>query len=176
MCKRKIFAHAKSIYEIDPKFFISNNVKTLLVDLDNTLDSYKLFHPTEKVYKLIELLHSNNIRVVIVSNNRGKRVKTYANDLKLEYIANTQKPFAKKINKFVLENNLNKDEMMHVGDQMMTDVGAANRANIRVVLTDKIVKEDQLTTHFNRIIGRILRKRLTKKGLMIDWRDCYGKY
>ena len=41
------FAHANSIYEINPEFFVKHGVKVLFIDLDNTLDSYKAFTPKE---------------------------------------------------------------------------------------------------------------------------------
>ena len=169
------FAHAKSIFEIDIDFFKKMGVETLFIDLDNTLDSYKLFHPTEKAKKLIPDLIKNGIHPVIVSNNRGKRVRTYADDLGVEYIANCAKPFPCKIKKYLKEHKLEKSQVMLVGDQMMTDVAASNGAGIRVVLTDKIVKEDQWTTHINRLFGTPIRKHQTKKGRMPDWRTLYGK-
>ena len=169
------FAHAKSIYEIDISFFKAMGVEVLLIDLDNTLDSYKLFHPTDKAKDLIKRLIDNDIKPVIVSNNRGKRVSTYAGDLQIDYINSCRKQFAKKINAYIKERNWDKNKMMLVGDQMMTDVVAANRAGLRVVLTDKLVKEDQWTTHINRIFGRPIRKKKKKKGRMPDWRTMYGK-
>ena len=74
---------------------------------------------------------------------------------------------SEKINK----RGLKKEEVMLVGDQMMTDVIAARGAKIRVVLTEKVVKEDQWTTHFNRLFDRPMRKHLAKKGELIDWRE-----
>ncbi len=171
MCSRKVYAVAKSIYDIDIKFFKERNTKVLLIDLDNTLDSYKLYHPTQKAIDLIDKLRKADIYPVIVSNNRGKRVSSYANDLNVEFINSAMKPFAHKINKFVESHGFNKDEMFLVGDQMITDVGAGNRAHIRVILTDKIVKEDQWTTRFNRIFGRLIRKHQAKKGKLVDWRN-----
>ena len=54
MFKRFIpFAHATSIYEIDPMFFKKQNVKTLFVDLDNTLDSYKAREPKQETIDYI---------------------------------------------------------------------------------------------------------------------------
>ena len=72
------FAVAESIYEIDIDFFKQQNVKVLLMDLDNTLDSYKLYHPTERAVELVKKIQDAGILPVIVSNNRGKRVRTYA--------------------------------------------------------------------------------------------------
>ena len=63
------------------------------------------------------------------------------------------------------------DDVMLVGDQMMTDVLAARGAKIRVVLTEKIVKEDQWTTHINRIFDRPIRKYHRKRDNLIDWRN-----
>ena len=172
---RKVFAHAKSIYEIDVDFFVKANVKVLIADLDNTLDSYRLFHPKPRAFDLKKRLEDAGIKLVIISNNKGRRVGSYAKDLDVPYVWSARKPFAGKINRFIKDNNLNKDEVMLVGDQLITDVGAANRAKIKVVLTEKLVKEDQWTTHINRIFDRPLRKRMRKKGLLPDWREVYGK-
>lgn len=168
------FAHAKSLYEIEPEFFKSNGVTTLLVDLDNTLDSYKLHKPSDKAKELVKKLQDSGFNVVIISNNKHDRVKEYADEIGVDFTWMTGKPFPRKINKYVKEHNLNKENVMVVGDQLMTDTLAGNRAKIRVVLTEKIVKEDQPTTRFNRIFDRPIRKRLAKKGLLVDWREKYG--
>lgn len=170
MCRRKVYAAAKSVYEITTDFYIKSGVKVLLIDLDNTLDSYKLYHPTEKAYELIKKIRDAGITPIIVSNNKGKRVSSYANDLGVKYINSAMKPFASRINKFVKAHGYNKDEMMLIGDQMVTDVGAGNHAHIRVVLTEKLVPEDQWTTRINRILGNRIRKHQAKKGKLIDWR------
>ena len=167
---RTIYAHAKSIFEIDVEWFKKHNVKTLLVDLDNTLDSFKLYTPTEKAIQFKEVLSAAGINLFIISNNRGKRVSSYAKALGVDYICCAGKPFAGKLKRLIRDKNWNVDELMMAGDQTLTDAGAANKANIRFILTDKIVEEDQWTTHFNRLIDRPIRRHLTKKGKMIDWR------
>lgn len=169
------FAVAKSIYEIDIDFFKQQGVKYLLVDLDNTMDSYRLYHPTDRAKEFVKRVQEAGITLVIVSNNRGKRVSTYANDLKLPYINSAAKPFGFRIKKYIKEKGWDVKDIMFVGDQMITDVAAAKRVGIRVILTEKIVKEDQWTTHFNRIFGRMIRKYHKKKGNLIDWRVIYGK-
>ena len=165
------FAHANTIYEINPEFFLKNGVKTLFIDLDNTLDSYKAMHPKEHSVAYINRLKEAGINPVVISNNRGKRVSSYAAGLDVEFINSARKPFAFKIKKEIAKRNLTNDDVMLVGDQMMTDVLAAHNAKIRVVLTEKIVKEDQWTTHINRIFGRIIRKYHRKKGNLVDWRE-----
>ena len=176
MClSRKVFAHAKSVFEIDIDFFKKNNVKVLMMDLDNTLDSYRLYEPPERSREFINKLIETDITPYIISNNKGKRVSSYANSLGIGYLSSSCKPFAFKIKRLIKEKGWNEDELMMVGDQMLTDIGMANKANIRAILTDKIVKEDQWTTHFNRLFDRPMRKHYAKKGKLIDWRTLYGK-
>ena len=169
------FAHAQSIYEIPVDFYLKNNVKVLLIDLDNTLDSYRLYEPTERAIKLINDIKESGIVPIVVSNNTGKRVSSYANALSVEYINSARKPFSGRIKKFLKEKNILPEDSMLVGDQMMTDVLAARGAHLRMVLTEKIVKEDQFTTHFNRLLDRPIRKHLRKKGKLPDWRTKYGQ-
>ena len=175
MFKRFIpFAVAKNIYEIPVEFYKKLGIDTLMMDLDNTLDSYKLFKPTEKAIKLIADLKSNGITPIVVSNNRGKRVSSYANALNVKYVNSARKPFSFKLNKVIKISNLNREKLLFVGDQMMTDVLACRGAHVRMILTEKLVKEDQWTTHINRIFGNRIRHYLKKRNKLRDWREVYG--
>lgn len=172
MFKRFIpYAHAKSIYDVDPSFFKKLGIETLFIDLDNTLDSYKAYHPKEKTFRFIQSLSDLGINPVVISNNKGKRVSSYANDLKIQYVANARKPFSKKIKSEISKRKSNPNNVMLVGDQIMTDVLAGKGAGIRVLLTEKLVKEDQWTTHINRLMDRPIRKHLRKKGKLVEWRE-----
>ena len=176
MCKRFIpFAHAQSIYEVPSDFFVKNGVSLLLIDLDNTLDSYRLRKPTERAINVIKAIKTTGVTPVIVSNNREKRVKGYADEAGVECIFSAHKPFSGRIRNFLKEKGVSSDEVMLVGDQLMTDVLAAKGAHIRVLLTEKVVKEDQWTTHINRLLDRPIRKHLKKKGKLPDWRTKYGQ-
>ena len=165
------FAHATSIYEIDPEFFKKNGVKTLFIDLDNTLDSYKAKIPQERSINYVNRIKKLGITPVIISNNRYERVSGYAQALGIECLASARKPFSKRIKAELKRRNLQPEDVMLVGDQMMTDVQAARGAKIRVVLTEKVVKEDQWTTHINRIFDRPIRRYHRKRGNLKDWRE-----
>ena len=171
MFKRFIpFAHAQSIYEIEYDFFKRNGVKTLFIDLDNTLDSYKAKEPKERTVNLVKGLKKIGITPVIISNNKAHRVCGYADKLGIDYLPSARKPFSRKIKEELARRVLKPDEVMLVGDQMMTDVLAAKGAGIRVVLTEKVVKEDQWTTHINRIFDRPIRRYHRKRNNLVDWR------
>ena len=176
MCKKFIpFAHAQSIYEVPVDFYLNNGVSLLLIDLDNTLDSYKRLEPTDRAKNIIAEIKKTGVEPVIVSNNREERVKHYADLAGVGCIFSAHKPFSKRIRRFIQEKGVSVDNVMLVGDQLMTDVLAARGAHIRVLLTEKVVKEDQFTTHFNRLLDKPIRKHLKKKGKLPDWRTKYGQ-
>lgn len=165
------FCHADSIYKVDPDFFKKQGVKTLFIDLDNTLDSYKAVHAKEETIAYIKSLADLGIEPVIISNNRAKRVDSFAKDCGITYIASARKPFARKLLREISKRNLSCSDVMLVGDQMMTDVLAASGAHIRVMLTEKLVKEDQWTTRINRLVDRPIRKYHKKHKNLKDWRE-----
>ena len=165
------FAHSKSIYDIDICFYKSFNIKYLFLDLDNTLDSYKTLYPSERALKLISDLKENGITPIIISNNHSKRVINYSKVLGIECVCNSMKPFSFKIIKILKTRNINYEAVMMVGDQLMTDIKAGNKAKIKTIYTEKIVKEDQLTTRFNRIFEKNIKKQCIKENLFIEWSD-----
>ena len=172
MLKRFIpFAHAESIYEIDLSFYEKLGIKYVFADLDNTLDSYKQATPTEKAIKLKNDLAKLGIELIIVSNNTGARVQKYSNELGVRHFSSLAKPFSFKIKKIMKRANIKPSDVVMIGDQTVTDISCANGAKIKSILTDKLVEEDQPTTRFNRLFDRPLRKRLSKKNLLRDWRE-----
>lgn len=165
------YAHSQSIYEIEMDFYKRNGIKTLFMDLDNTLDSYRAREPKPQTIEYVSKLKKNDITPIIISNNKAKRVSGYANLLGVEFLSSARKPFSRRIKAEIARRNLKKDEVMLVGDQLMTDVLAAKGAGIKVVLTEKLVKEDQWTTHINRLIDRPIRKYHKKRNNLINWRE-----
>ncbi len=163
--------YAKNIYDVDPSFFVAQNVKTLILDLDNTLASYRALLPSEATLKYITALKDLGITAFLISNNKDKRVKDFAAALNVQYLASARKPFTKKISSFIKQHGIDKSTLMLVGDQVLTDVQVANKLNVRVLLCDKLVKEDQWTTKFNRLFDRPLRRSLRRKNLLKEWND-----
>ena len=172
MLKRFIpFAHAESIYKIDLSFYKKIGIKYVFADLDNTLDSYKQATPLEKAKELKSKLEKEGIELIIVSNNTGARVQKYSKELSVRHFSSLAKPFSSKLKKIMKRSNIKPDEVVMIGDQIVTDISCANGAKVKSVLTEKLVKEDQPTTRFNRLFDNPLRKKLKRKNLLKDWRQ-----
>lgn len=158
--------YSKNIFDVPVSFFKEHNIKIILSDLDNTLDSYKILNPSPRVIELKKKLDENNIELILISNNKEKRIKPYATVLGVKYLYSSGKPFGGKINNFIKKNGYCKDNILMVGDQLMTDVLASKRVNVKMLLTEPIVKEDQPCTRINRIRDKIVRKKLKKRQIL----------
>ena len=78
--------YAKSIYSLEPEFFINNGFNVVLSDLDNTLDAFDSLTPNQETIDYINKLLDKGIKVYIISNNRYKRVYPYASKLNLPFL------------------------------------------------------------------------------------------
>jgi len=165
------FAHAKNIFEIDISFFKNIGATYVLSDLDNTLDSYQTALPSPKVIELKKAYEEAGLELIIVSNNTGKRVTTYAEALGVRFFSSVGKPFARKLLRKLKEENVPVEKCVMIGDQTVTDIASSNRAKIKSILVDKLVPEDQPTTRINRLLDRPLRRKLARKNLLVDWRN-----
>ena len=158
--------YCKSIFDVPLSFYKDNNIKFIFSDLDNTLDGFNILYPTPRVFKLVSDLKKEGISLIIFSNNKEQRVKDYAAPLGVKYMYRSGKPFKKKILKYLENNFILKEEVIIIGDQLMTDVKVGKNAKLKVMLTDIIVPQDQFVTKFNRFVDNIFRKQLRKKGIL----------
>lgn len=163
--------YAEHIFALPVSFYQKRGIKTILCDLDNTLDSYRLYHPSSRVVEWKKEIDQAGIRVFIISNNRGERVQAYSSALGVTYLANTRKPFNRNLLRFLRKNDVDLNTCILIGDQLITDIRCAKRCKIASVLTEPIVKEDQWTTHFNRMIDRPIRKYLKKHQRLKLWKE-----
>lgn len=155
--------YSKSIYTVPIDFYIKNNFKVIFCDLDNTLEAFYNEEPSDRAKELLDQLRRHNIKLFVISNNRESRVKKYAEMLGVEYHHSSKKPFGFKLRKYIKRNNLNRNEIIMVGDQILTDVIASKNVKVKVILTEPLVNKDLLVTKINRFIDKIIRRIIRKK-------------
>lgn len=148
-----------SIYKLDLDVLKENGIKYIFTDLDNTLAPYNVYSPSKETIEFVENLKNEGFIVIVVSNNTGKRVSAYANELNVKYISGAKKPFTSVLKKFIQENNISLDEFVLIGDQMMTDIKCANRLGCKCILTWPLSNEEAFVTYFNRKLDNYYRKK-----------------
>lgn len=161
----------ESIYSITPAQLEKNNIKAVLTDLDNTLIAWNNPEATEESILWIEMMKKAGIPVMILSNNSDKRVKVVADHLGLEYIPRGMKPSRRGLRNAQKKLGLPKEEILMVGDQIMTDVLASNRFGVRNVLVKPILASDAWNTKFNRFIELKVMNALIKSDPNMKWGD-----
>jgi len=158
-----------SIFEINFEDYYNKGIRVILTDLDNTFISYKEKEPKEDHFKLVKRLKELGFEIVIVSNNSSnKRVKHFATLLDLKYTHFALKPtkigYKKAMKK--LDKKYLKDEVMTIGDQLMTDIFSSNRMGFTSILVKAIDKKTEvLTTRINRALERHAITRIGKKDI-----------
>lgn len=156
-----------TIYDLTPEQLKARHISLLLTDLDNTLVPWNHKEKTPRLTKWLQTMTEAGIQVVVISNNKDERVKKVVEPLGIDYIARAKKPFTKGIKQAMQRYHKTADEVVLVGDQLMTDIKAANTAGIHSILVKPLVDSDAWNTKINRGLEVLLRKAIGKQ---VQWR------
>lgn len=129
----------KNIFHITPEKLKERNVKGIITDLDNTLVEWDRPSATPRLIEWFEEMKEHGIKVTIVSNNNEKRVKIFSEPLNIPFIYKAKKPMGRAFRKAVKNMGLKKEDVVVIGDQLMTDVLGGNRNGFHTILVVPVV-------------------------------------
>ncbi len=159
--------YKETVFDVDYNKLYEKGIRLILTDLDNTLVSYKDDEVNDKLLNWLRDRKNEGFEIMIISNNSSEtRVKGFANKLGIKYLSRAMKPlkggFKKVLKKATRKYSPN--EIVAIGDQLMTDVFAANRMNYTSILVKAIDrKTEKWTTRFNRILESHVLRRIEEK-------------
>lgn len=159
-----------AIYQITPEQLESHGIKAILTDLDNTLIAWDNPNGTGELFDWLRVMDQAKIPVVVVSNNKASRVARALEKFELDYVARAMKPFSLGIRLAQEKLNLPNDQIVMIGDQLMTDIKGANAAGVRSILVKPIVPSDAWNTKINRFFEKKVMSQLLKKNPEMDWK------
>ena len=111
------------------------NICGLILDIDDTLVAPDSNNISEEIINWLNSLKKEKIKIIFVSNNTEERVKKFT-------------------------ENLNKcDNIILVGDQIFTDILAANLLHIKSILVNPVSKPSNLFMKFKRKLENKIRTR-----------------
>ena len=155
--------YVSSVRDISFDLLRKNNIKGLILDVDNTLIDFSRNMP-EGTKEWLEKIKEQGIRCCIVSNsNKVDKVREVAKKLNIPFIYFAKKPLKGSFNKAKKMLGLQSFEIAVVGDQIMTDVIGANRSKMFSILVKPIEEKDYLITKIKRPLENIIIKRYLKK-------------
>ncbi|MBP1947608.1 YqeG family HAD IIIA-type phosphatase [Virgibacillus litoralis] len=162
--------HVKTIFDIHPALLKKKGINGIITDLDNTLVAWDVKDATPEVIQWFEQMKKQDIKVTIISNNKQERVKLFSEPLDTPFVFSARKPLSQAFKSAAKEMKLKKEEVVVIGDQLLTDVLGGNFAGFHTILVVPIVQTDGKITRINRKIERRILSYMNKKG-KISWEE-----
>ncbi len=156
---------ALSVFDVDYDTLYAKGKRIILFDLDNTLISYDESVPSDKLIELGKRLLNMGFSVYVLTNNYGYRINHFMETFpatEAGYLM--KKPFAYKIRRYLKKRNItNFQEIIMIGDQLLTDIKCANRLGVESILIKSISRaSEHLYTTLNRLREKGIIRRLSK--------------
>lgn len=153
-----------SVKNINPTLLKKNNIKGLILDVDNTLIDYYR-NLVDGAEKWCEELKNEGIKCIILSNsNKRSKVEEVAEKLNIDYIMFARKPLKSGFKRALSKLELKPEEVAVVGDQLFTDVIGAKRMNMFSILVKQVGEKDIFITKLKRPIENAIIKKYLEKG------------
>ena len=145
-------AYFKRIEEITIQFLKKQNIKLLILDVDNTLIDYHQ-NLSEEVKQWLKNLQGQGMRLYLLSNsNKKEKVKKIANEFGIPYRIFAKKPLKSGFLKVQKQMKEKTENIAVVGDQIFTDVIGGNRCGFFTILVEPIHERDYWFTAWKRPI------------------------
>lgn len=161
--------YCNSVRDVKLDFLKQNNIKGIILDVDNTLvDYYRKFE--EGTIEWVNNLKKSGIKFCVVSNsNKLDKVSYVAKTLEVPFFHFAKKPFKTGFIKAQNKMGLKPENIAAIGDQIMTDVIGSNRCKMFSILVKPIQEKDIWITKLkrpieNKIINSYLKKVEKEKG------------
>ena len=133
------------IFGATPELLRQKGVSLLFLDLDNTLSPYSEDLPSERVLDWIAELKRAGVTLYLISNNSDpQRVKRYAEACDIAGVAKAGKPSPRAMHDAMAELGKTPAETALMGDQVFTDVLAANLAGMLSILVKPLEMKNPL--------------------------------
>jgi len=150
------------VSEISLEYLNENNIKGLILDVDNTLIDYYR-NMSEETVEWANNLKQNGIKMCILSNSeKQEKVRAVAEKLGLQYSYFGMKPLKKGFKKAQKMLGLESNEIAAVGDQIFTDVIGSNRMKMHSILVEPIERKDIWLTQIKRPFENYIKKKYLK--------------
>lgn len=144
-----------SAYGIDFDAFYRKGARGVIFDIDNTLVPHGA-PADERAVRLFEKLHKTGYRTMLLSNNREPRVKSFAKQVRTEYLYKAGKPKKAGYLRAMERMDTTRETTIFVGDQLFTDVWGAKRSGIYAVLVKPIHPKEEIQIVLKRYLERIV--------------------
>ena len=136
------------ILHLTPEMLHQNNLKGLILDVDETLVPMNIAQASDELHDWVESLKPT-LSMWLVSNNLSRtRISGIAKALDLPYILGARKPSRRKLRQAADAMQIPIEQVAMVGDRLFTDVLAGNRLGMFTILVEPMVNPAEATRRY----------------------------
>ncbi|MBQ4037218.1 MAG: YqeG family HAD IIIA-type phosphatase [Clostridia bacterium] len=143
-----------TVRDVPFETFFDKGARAVVFDIDNTLVSYDTPRADDGLIAFLCDL-STRVPVALLSNNDEARVSLFNTDFGFVAVSEAGKPGKKALLAVSERLQVPSEQILFVGDQLLTDVLCARRAGALATVTVRPVKErENLFFRFKRLLER----------------------
>ena len=131
------------ITQIHRKWLKQKEIYAILLDVDCTLKYYRSTTVLPEIATWLERKQKQGFQFCLLSNGRQHRIRLMAEELGLPFLAPAYKPFPSSCQRAMRMLYLDPQYTALIGDQVFTDVVAANLAGIRSILVKPLRPQEE---------------------------------
>ncbi len=154
----------RDVTRITPEFLRGAGIRGLVLDVDNTLTPHGSQEVSAEVLAWLSQMRAAGVRMMLASNNYEARVAPFANKLGLSYKSFSCKPLPGSLADAARQWGLQKNQIAMVGDQIFTDVLAANLYGAAMLMVRPVSHDPSFTVRFKRRLEAPFISRYYRKG------------
>ena len=120
------------------------NIKLILIDMDGTL-KYRKIGITKENIKWVKSA-KKLVNIVMITNASDKLASKEAKKVDIKYLCHARKPSRKGFIRIIKDMNVNKGNVLFIGDALVADIWGAKRVGISktILVTDLNVYYDKI--------------------------------
>lgn len=149
---------------ITPEFLREKGITALALDVDNTLTAHNSQELPQNIGRWLQDMRAAGIQMIIASNNLEKRVRPFAQQIGLDYVSLSCKPFTVGLAKARKKLGVPRNQMAIVGDQLFTDRLAGALYGIKALVVMPMAKDIKKGILFKRKLEKPFLNRYYRKG------------
>lgn len=153
----KFYPHheADSAYVIDYDTLYKDGFRGVIFDIDNTLVPHGA-PADERAKALFAHLKETGYALMLLSNNKEPRVKSFNDEVGADYIYRAGKPAKSGYIKAMEKMGTVSSNTLFVGDQLFTDVWGAKKAGLETYLVKPIHPKEEIQIVLKRYLEKIV--------------------
>ena len=149
-----------AVTAVTPEFLEKNNIKALLLDVDNTLSvAHANKRLREGVPEWLSDMREAEVPMMILSNAKKKRAARFADSVGLDVQGLAAKPLPFGYLKAARKLKIKRRNIAIIGDQIFTDIMGGKLAGVKTILVTDITPEDKTFFKIKRYFERKMLKR-----------------